>query len=274
MNDRKRTALLLLSAILLLSFCSCGRKEAKLISAEETTALASEQDDALSGRAEAGKSVEVVSKLSGTVSEVFDEAGADVEKGQSLFCLDARDLSANVDAAKASLNNAQIVYAAAKDDEARAKELQTNGALSLVAYENTANALDRAKASADLAQAALDKASISYGDSKISSPISGTVSELDVKAGELVSPQIKAVRIIDLDTMTIKLYVKEKKINSFEVGKVCKVSVPAASDKNFEGTVINMSGAMDASSKGYLVEISVGNPDHLIKDGMFASIQQ
>ena len=274
MNKRKRTALLLLATILLLSFCSCGRKEAKLVSTEETTASASEQDDALSGRAEAGKSVAVVSKLSGTVAEVFVDAGADVEKGQALFCLDARDLSANVDAAKASLNNAQIVYDAARDDEARAKEIQINGALSLVAYQNTVTALDRAKASVDLAQATLDKALISYGDTTISSPISGTVSELNVKAGELVSPQIKAVTIIDLDTMTIKLYVNEKKINSFEVGKVCKVSVPAASDQSFEGTVMNISGAMDASSKGYLVEISVGNPEHLIKDGMFASIQQ
>ncbi len=65
---------------------------------------------------------------------------------------------------------------------------------------------------------------------------------------------------------------KQKKINSLVVGQSCKVELSAIPDKSFEGAITSISDKMNDSSKGYLVNIAVRNPDHLIKDGMHVEV--
>ena len=258
--------------VFLLTGCGVS-KEAETVSSEGSTGSAISQENSQSGRVEAGETVKVVSKQTGKASEVYVEIGSEVEKGQPLLQLDARDLAAAVDGAGANLKNARIAYETAWDNEERARVLKDNGAIGVADYENNyLNVMERAKAAVDLAQATLDKAEIAYEDSTVTAPISGIISEVNVKAGELVSAQSTSVVIINLDEMEVKIYVDEQKINSLAVGQRYKVEIAAIPDRSFEGEITGISGAMDTSSKGYLVNIAVENPEHLIKDGMFAKV--
>lgn len=272
MSKFKICVLLFCLSAFLLSGCAM-REEAKAVSAGEKTDSAAADENAFSGRAEASETVKVVSKQSGRVSEVLVDIGSEVEKGAILFRLDSRDLSANIDVARASLDTAQIAYETALDNQKRAQMLEENGAIGYAEYENNyLNTLERSEAAVNLAKANLDKAQIAYDDSIVSAPIRGTVTEVNIKTGEMASAQAASVVLVNLDEVTIKLYVNEKKINALEVGQSYKVEFSAIPDTSFEGRISSISDSMDDSSKGYLVNVTVPNPSHVIKDGMFAKV--
>lgn len=267
--------------IAILIFClttiplgGCGiREEANAVPAEKQNAAESSQENAFSGRAEADETVDVVSKQSGKVSQVYVDIGSEVVAGQALFQLDSRDLLASIDVAKASLDSAQVSYGTARDNQERAQMLQENGAMAYADYENNyLNVLERSEAAVALAEATLDRAEIAYEDSIVSAPISGTVTSVNIKAGEVASAQITSVTIINLDKIKVKLYVSEKKINSLAVGQNYQVEFSAIPGKSFTGTIASISEAMDTASKGYMVNITLANSDHEIKDGMFARV--
>lgn len=260
---------------LLLFLNGCGsRPEAKLNTLAPVKASSDVMtESAISGRAEAAQSVKVVSKLAGKVAEVSVDMGSEVKQGQVLLQLDARDLQANVASARASLDSAQITYKYALANQQRAEALKNSSALSQADYDNNyLGVLERANAAVNLAQATLDKAVINYQDSTVNAPISGTVSVLNVKSGEYISPQSPALTIINLDEVQIKLFVNENKINDLKLGQSFKVTLPAIRGQTFEGRVTNISGAADMGSKAYPVKITVKNPQHLIKDGMYACV--
>jgi cobalt-zinc-cadmium efflux system membrane fusion protein len=261
-----------LLTVLLFGGCAL-REEANIVSAETTQASGTAEENTFSGRAEAIETVEIVSKLAGKVSEVNVKIGSDVEKGQTLLQLDARELAANVDAARASLDNAEIAYQTALENQKRAEMLLENGAIGSADYENNyLNVLKRAGAAVDLARASLEKALIAYQDSTVTAPINGTVTEVNIETGEMTSMQIPCIVLINLDEINIKLYVGEKKINSLQVGQSYKVEFSGIPGKSFEGAVSSISGAMDEVSKGYRVDVTVLNSEHEIKDGMFAKV--
>ena len=273
MKKRKINILMIsLLIVILLGGCTL-REEAKTVSAEEDQDSYTDQESTFSGRAEASETVALVSKLSGKVVEINADIGSNVEKGQKLLHLDARELSACVDAARANLDNAKIAYQTALDNQKRAETLLENGAIGSADYENNYfNVLKRTEAAVDLARANLDKTVIAFEDSTIAAPIRGTVTEVNVATGEMVSIQSPCIVLINLDEINIKLYASEKKINSLQVGQSYKVEFSAIPGKSFEGQISSISGAMDEVSKGYQVNLVVKNPEHEIKDGMFARV--
>ncbi|MHC1721974.1 MAG: efflux RND transporter periplasmic adaptor subunit [Aminipila sp.] len=279
MKKFRNYILFLFLIIFLLSGCASFREEAKTVSSEPKAGDKVVQDSnavkegELSGKAEAGESVIVMSKSTGKAAEILVDVGSEVKQGQVLLRLDSRDLAASVDVAKANLENANIAYKYALENEQRARRLNQEGAMSNADYDNNyASVLERAESAVNLAQANLDKAQIAYDDSTIIAPMDGTVTKANVKAGELVSPQTQAFTIVNLNQVKIDLFVNEKKINSLKVGQSYKVNLAAIPDQTFNGIVTDISEAKDTASKAYPVRITVENPNHLIKDGMFAQV--
>lgn len=272
MSKTKRI-MCLVCLMVLLSGCG-SRPEAGVISSPVRDDKAPAAKEAtVSGRAEAAQTVKVVSKLSGKVAAVYVDMGSEVSRGQTILQLDARDLKAGVDACQAALDSAQVTYKYALENQQKAESLKDCGALSQAEYDNNyAGALERAKAAVDLAQANLDKAVVTYQDSNVTAPISGTVTAANIKTGEYISAQNTAVTIINLDKVQVKLFVNESKINNIKLGQTYKVELPAIPGQSFKGSVTNISGAADTTSKAYPVKITINNPQHLIKDGMYACV--
>jgi len=262
----------------MLSGCTLFRHEAKIVDDKQESASVAQQDGAdekgaWSGRAEAGDSVNVVSKATGKVAEVSVDVGTEVKKGQVLLRWDAGDVAASVESAQASLDTANVAYKYALENQKRAAVLQAQGAMGLADYQNNyASVLEKAQSAVNLAQANLDKAQIAYQDSIIVSPIDGTITKSNMEVGELVNPQTTAFTIVNLDQIKIQILVNENTVNSLNVGQTYKVALTAIPDQVFSGTVSDISEAMDTASKAYPVRITVENPQHLVKDGMFAKV--
>lgn len=238
-----------------------------------------------SGKVYADKDVMVFPKMPGKVTDVFVEVGERVNKGQLLFTLDKEDIQNQIDQAKAALDSAKVNYELtyekienAKTTLERTKELYEQGAVSKAQYEQAQLAasdksLEAAKTALDQAQLAYNQALDALNNTSIESPISGIVSSVNVEGGEMASNAQPAVTIVDMDKVYVQINVTENIINQLYKGQEVKVSIPAASQDAFIGSITNVSPVVDQRTQLYPVNIYIDNNDHIIKPGMIAKVE-
>ncbi len=130
----------------------------------------------------------------------------------------------------------------------------------------TAEDIALAEARVAAAQAAVDKVSLS-------APFAGTVTDIDVKTGDLVSPGSKAFRIDDLQRMLVDVEVSEVDINQVSVGQEVSVRFDAIPDVVYNGHVVEIPtvGIENQGLVVFPVTVVLENPDPNVKSGMTAA---
>lgn len=128
------------------------------------------------------------------------------------------------------------------------------------------------KASVLQAQAELETARTQLGYTKVKAEIDGIISACDITEGSTVTTQSAAMKIANMDKVKLSFNISDDAINKVSVGSKAYITISAASDTPYEGTVTNISPAADSQTMLYPVEIYIDNVDHRIKPGMFASV--
>lgn len=253
----------------------------------------------ITGQVKPIEEVRLVPKMPGTVNQVHVSVGDTVSQGQTLITLDQRDMrnsarqaeaalsiaQAGLETARSGLASAEMQHAQALRDLERTQTLYAQGAVTqqqleqaeMAASDTTLNTsrsqVSQAEAQVNQARVALDIANASLQDTKIVSPFSGIVVELNATAGEMLSSQGAAAIIAQLDTMTLKTQVSEYLINRFSPGQEVALRIPAAFNGTVSGFVNTIAPAPATGTMTYPMEVQVDNPEGLIKSGMFAEVE-
>jgi multidrug efflux system membrane fusion protein len=143
--------------------------------------------DEFTGRIEAVESVDVRPRVSGYITEIHFKAGAMVSKGDLLFVIDPRPYQADLDRATANLEQAQAQVKLAEIDFKRTQALRQKNVISPEEFDQKAASLQQAEASGRSAKAARDSAALSLDFTRITSPLTGRVSNERVTVGNLVT---------------------------------------------------------------------------------------
>jgi RND family efflux transporter MFP subunit len=147
-------------------------------------ALQSTED--FSGRIEAQSTVELRSRVAGTLDRVHFKEGQRVAKGALLFTIDARPFAAEVARAQAQLASTVTAAELAQAERVRAEKLLPMQAISQQEVDQLRAAERNAQAAQDAARAALNTAQLSLGYARITAPMAGRISRTNVTAGNLV----------------------------------------------------------------------------------------
>ncbi len=138
--------------------------------------------------------------------------------------------------------------------------------------------IKQAQANADntTSQLQLDSLKDSRSDYVITAPMSGTVTSLNIKVGDItaVSSTSTLATITSYDKMKVSLSVSEYDVSNFSKGDTVTVTVDAV-NKDYEGTVSAVS-AVGSSSNGiayFSVEVQF-TPDASVMVGMTADVRQ
>ena len=143
---------------------------------------------AASGVVEPVQTVAVTAQVSGSLQQVLFKEGDFVRKGQVLFHIDPRPLSAAVDQATATLRRDEAQADAGRRDDERYKKLADMGYVSRSQSDQMhANALAQA-ATVEADRAALRAAQVNLGFATIRAPIAGRSGGLLVRQGNNVGP--------------------------------------------------------------------------------------
>lgn len=146
--------------------------------------------------------VTISPQVSGQLMRICVTEGQQVSRGQVLFVIDSRNAQHELQSAQANLQAAQANLQAAQAQANSAKlEYDSNQNLfdkkivsnytlenSLNTYRQAQAAVSQAKASVTQAQAAVSRARVNLGFCTLTSPVSGVVGEIEVRAGDQVTP--------------------------------------------------------------------------------------
>ncbi|MGI6604854.1 MAG: efflux RND transporter periplasmic adaptor subunit [bacterium] len=257
----------------------------------------------LSGRIEARADVPVLARLAAQVTAVKVKVGESVQAGQALVELDKKDVVEQVRQAEAALAmaeavlppesgesaavaSARVMSENAQADLERMEYLWQQGAISeqmleaaraqaagaAAQYEAALDREKTAQAQYEQAQAALALARSQLANTTITAPVSGVVASLQVKVGQMLSPGVVVANVVDMDQVQLKLNVSERDINKLTVGQTVKVRISSLGNEEFAGELTSLAPAVDARTLTFPAEVTVDNPQHRVKPGMFAEV--
>ena len=208
---------------------------------------------------EAERWVDVRARRAGQVIALLKEEGDPVREGTVMARLDA-------DAAQISVAQREVAYREAKQRYEREDALFQRNLGSKQSYENAKTQLESAKA--QLEQAKLD---LSY--TAIRSPIEGIMTLRNIEVGNMVTNNQVVASVAKFDPLLARIQVTEKDFGKITIGQTARITVEAAPEREFTGTVKMISPVVDPESGTVKVTVEIPRTDaSLLRPGMFASV--
>lgn len=234
------------------------------------------------GELEPVQKVEVKSKASGEILELYVDSGDEVEPGALLARVDPRDVENAHDQAVADLEVAEARLSIAQAQLSRSQELLESEVITAQEYEQ--RQLEHANAQAALvrAQTNLELAELRLTDVTIRAPMAGTVLEKQVEDGQVIQSATGNVSggttlfvMANLDDMRVRTLVDETDMGPLTPGMVATVSVEAFPDRTFQGRVekIEPQAVVQQNVTMFPVIVLLDNRAGLLKPGMNADVE-
>ncbi len=161
----------------------------------------------------ASELISVGCDLPGIVRQVWVKVGQKVTAGTPLFELDKRDIQAQINVLKASLETARIQADDARIQFEMVEGLSDKRAVSKDEYNRRYFAATSNKARVEEMRQRLKEAQTTLEKMTIKAPISGEILSLNVRPGEYVtstSPTEPAVRIGDTSVLHVRVEIDEQ----------------------------------------------------------------
>ncbi len=235
------------------------------------------QAETVEGTVQYETKFELVGTGTGTVAQVHAKVGERVTEGEVLIRFDSTQREAEVEMAKNRVAKLQIATDEAAAKFARQQELFDRGSLSLLLYEESANALKNAQLDLASAQAELKIAQHLLSKTKITSPIDAIVVNSNVYPGmnipkyECSLPPLMTVA--SLGRYVVKVSVTSPIWYRLTVSESVRVVV---NGKNYESTVILPkllpASRPDDDSALYPVHLSFTENDTILLPEMPATV--
>ncbi len=253
----------------------------------------------LRGQTKANRQVEVLAETISTVVSEPKRKGAFVEAGDLLCELDpgtrpaslAEAMAAKLEAesrvpeAEARLEEAHARVAEAEINLKAARKLSETGfgsetrRISSEAEMSTAEAgIKSAEAGLESTQAGIEAATAAVAAAEreidrltIEAPFKGLLESDTAELGSLMQPGSLCATVIQLDPIKLVAFVPETEVNRIVVGSMA--SAQLVTGLQVEGRVTFLSRSADETTRTFEVEITVPNPELLIRDGQTANIQ-
>ena len=211
-------------------------------------------------------------QVSGKIINRYVNLGSEVNPGDTLMQIDAKDIQQVVNVNSAQVYSSQSQLSLAEANLERYQKLYEQGAISKMQYDQYINACQVAEASARVASAQYAQGMNQLDYSMLKADKPGVVTALSAEVGQVVSAgQVVAVLVQDGDR-EIEISIPESQIENLRNAKQIKVSFWALPSLNLAGKVREISPMADAVTRTYKARISIMNPPADIKLGMTANV--
>ncbi len=168
----------------------------------------------------------------------------------------------NVSAALTALTSAQTALVSAE------------GALTLAQAGPTPENIAAQQAQVEQAQAGVASAAANLQGAEIVAPMSGILTQLDAKVGQLASPNTQLVSIIGNGGFEVDAGVSEIDVGKLAVGDTVSMTLDAFPNETFAGSVFYIAPAQ-TNTQGvisYQIKISFDQPDPRLNSGLTANV--
>lgn len=255
--------------------------------------------------------IDLAPLVSGRVLEVRAEEGDRVAAGDTLIVIDSEplvlerrqlvarlgSLDAQKNEAREARRQAEQRLELAETTLGRTKSLVEKGSATQQQLDDAKTQRDVAESQVRAARARLDvvdaqrgeaEASIAVADRRISDAVvvattGGTVLLRSVEPGEIAGPGGVGLRIADLRTLELRIFLEADELDRVAIGDRLPVRVDALGDAKLSGTVSWVSSEAEFTPKNvqtrearaqlvYAVKLRIENPDGRLLIGMPAEV--
>ena len=284
----------LLAVIVGLVIMKGSKEEIITVQTEKVSTRSVTQTVTATGKIEAEFKVLITPEVTGEIIELAVKDGDAVKQGQLLFRIKSDIYASQLEKAEASHESAKALKAQRESelqrlqlDLNRTEELFKKGMASQADYDMLKAQWMQAKASLDGANAnilqnlaAVREAREQLAKTTISSPLSGTVTKLNVEKGERVlgsgfSQGTNVMTVSDLKNMEAIVDVDENDIVNVKLGDTARIKVDAYGDKEFIGLVSEISNSAKTTGTGtqeqvvnFEVKIKIQDAESGLRPGM------
>jgi len=293
-----RSIRLVYTGIFAMAIIGCGEKHtAENTSTSETVvsvatvqSLQPSLPIVLPGELKAWNRTLIVAKVKGYVGKLNVDRGSQVKKGQSLAELEAPEVIAALNQARAHVSSAQasLIEHRAKQKVSAAtykrivETSQTEGAVSAneldLAYARMMSDSALAEASsqnleAARAQMASHQQLVAY--LSVKAPFDGTITERNISPGDLVGLDASKPLFIleDKSKLRLTVAIPENLANALASKSTVTFSVQADPSKNYEAHFARSSNSVEEKNRSMLAEFDFDNSDDNLKAGMYAEVR-
>jgi len=227
--------------------------------------------------------VQISSSINGIVQQLMVKEGQEVKKGDLLLQIDPSEFRSQVRRAQAGLEVAQANLQQARSQWKRAEQLYKSNLISEQEYESAKTNHLLSQAQLKESKANLEQALEQLRKTRITSPIEGTVIQINIESGETVitgtldNPGTKLMVIADLSRMEVESQVDEADIAKVKIGQKAIVEVEALPEKRLSGLVNEVSYAAEDqeteqdAAVNYNISILIEDTISELKPGMTAT---
>lgn len=217
----------------------------------------------------------VLAPLPGQVVRLSAKVGDSVRKGDVLFMINSRDVTAAVGELIDSRKDLEL----SERTHAMTKSLFEGQACSAIALKQAENDLSKARGRQARAGAVLKTLGVEMQGEELTSlvpvrsPIAGTVIERKVTEGQYETADSNALlTIADLSSVCVVADLFERDLSRVRAGQKAELTTLAYPDRHFTGEVWRISDVVDPNTRTLKVRILVPNPEGRLKPEMFASV--
>jgi len=202
--------------------------------------------------------VTLASEVTGTVSRINFDSGAEVPAGAVLVELDT------------SVEEAQLASALAKAELARlnlarAKSLREQNT-------NSQSELDSFEAQSEQAFAEVANIRAVIAKRRVSAPFAGRVGIRQVNLGQFLAVGTPIVSLQSLDPIYVNFSLPQQNLAQLSEGLGARVSTDVYPGREFSGKVTAINPDLDAATRSVKLQITLANPAGLLRPGMFGSV--
>jgi RND family efflux transporter MFP subunit len=228
--------------------------------------------------------VDLAFKVGGYVERILEQHGPDgvlrdvqegdiVSRGTVLAQVRQSDYQEKLTEAKSRLAEAEALLQKATQDLDRAKRLFATQSITKPEFEAAQAQFDAARAKEQGGHALVEEAQIALRDTSLRAPMQGVVLKRLIEVGSLVGVGSPGFSIADMSSAKVVYGVPDTLVRKTKLGSPMTITTEAVPGREFHGRITAIAPNADARSRLFDVEITVPNPERLLKAGMIASLQ-
>ena len=275
--------------ILLLVFLGCEKKEEKKVETQEIKKVEVEVNKIVkktypiwvnfSGKTEAFKNVEVTSRVSGELKEIYFKAGDEVKKDQLLFKIDDSQYKAILEQKIAGLQKDEASLNLAISNVNRYKPLVKDGLAPREKLDELVATQKQLQAVVNASKASIKQATLDVEYTQIRATIDGKVGQNLLDVGNLVNATSTVLtKIVDSKKLYVNFNPSANEVSLIKKYKsqdnpTVKVKLENNDSIELKGNIDFIDNTTNQSTGTVLMRAIIENEDNIIFPGTFVEIK-
>lgn len=213
----------------------------------------------VNGFMEAIKDAYISPEINGQIKRVLVERGARVQQNQLLISLNTDLTETSIKEVKTNLELASRIFE-------KQEELWQQNIGSEIQFLEAKNGKENL-------EARLATLQLQYELAHIRAPFAGIVDNIMVKEGELASPGMRLIHLLNLDKMRVSARVSEAYLNSIHTGDTVELRFSSYPEELLKAKVSRLGEVIEAQTRTFVLEVILKNKDEKFKPNMLTSVR-